>query len=78
MQKLSVKNLFVLLAAVSLLSSCKNGLFGKKNKHEKSSVTGWNYNDKNMGGYNVSKEKEQKTGPRSRFRSGWYLYNGCN
>ena len=70
MQKLSVKNLFVLLAAVSLLPSCKNGLFGKKNKHEQSEVTGWNYNDKNMGGYNVSKEKEQRTGPGLVFVQG--------
>jgi sulfatase modifying factor 1 len=70
MQKLSVKNLFVLLAVLSLLSSCKNGLLGKKNKHEQSSVTGWNYDDKNMGGYNVSKEKEQKTGPGLVFVQG--------
>src|SRR6218665_1464452 len=60
---LKAKNLVLLpAAAVLLFSSCKNGLLGKK-KHQKSDVTGWNYNDKNMGGFNVSKEKEQGTGP---------------
>jgi formylglycine-generating enzyme required for sulfatase activity len=67
--KLRLKNLIVLLAAVSLVSSCKNGIFGSKKK-EKSTVTGWNYNDKNMGGYNVSKEREQKTGPGLVFVQG--------
>ena len=67
---LNLKNLAYLSAALVLLSSCKNGLFGSKNKHEKSEVTGWNYNDKNMGGFNVSKEKEQKTGPGLVFVQG--------
>ena len=67
---LNLKNLALLSAALLLLASCKNGgLFGK-NKHEKSEVTGWNYNDKNMGGFNVSKEKEQKTGPGLVFVQG--------
>jgi len=66
---LNLKNLTFLLAGAVLFSSCKNGLFGKK-KMEKSTVTGWNYNDKNMGGYNVSKEKEQKTGPGLVFVQG--------
>src|SRR6188474_2519652 len=66
---LNSKNLLLLSAVVLLFSSCKNGLFGKK-KHEKSDVTGWNYNDKNMGGFNVSKEKEQRTGPGLVFVQG--------
>jgi formylglycine-generating enzyme len=69
MQTLSMKNLLFVLAAATLFTSCKNGMFGK-NKKEKSTVTGWNYNDKNMGGYNVSKEKEQKTGPGLIFVQG--------
>jgi len=69
MQTLSMKNLLFVLAAAALFTSCKNGMFGK-NKKEKSTVTGWNYNDKNMGGYNVSKEKEQKTGPGLIFVQG--------
>ena len=54
---MKLKNLIILLSCVVLIASC-----GKK-KHDKSDVTGWNYNDKNMGGYQVSKEKEQATGP---------------
>lgn len=46
-----------------LLASCSR-------KKDKSSVTGWNYNDKNMGGYQVSKVKEQKTGPGLVFVEG--------
>src|SRR5947208_6732389 len=41
-------------AAVILLSSC-----GK----EKSSVTGWNYNDPKNGGFEVTPYDEQETGP---------------
>jgi sulfatase modifying factor 1 len=64
-----MKNLLFVLAGAVLFSSCKNGLLGKK-KMEKSSATGWNYNDKNMGGYSVSAEKEQKTGPGLVFVQG--------
>jgi sulfatase modifying factor 1 len=46
---MQTKNFVILLSCAALLASCKNGLFGK-NKKEKSDVTGWNYNDKNMGG----------------------------
>ncbi|HRN56011.1 MAG TPA: SUMF1/EgtB/PvdO family nonheme iron enzyme [Agriterribacter sp.] len=66
---LNFKSLLFLSAVALLFSSCKNGLFGKK-KFEKSDVTGWNYNDKNMGGFNVSKEKEQNTGPGLVFVQG--------
>ena len=60
---MKLKNLIILLSCAVLIASCKGkGLFGK-NKHDKSEVTGWNYNDKNMGGYQVSREKEQATGP---------------
>jgi sulfatase modifying factor 1 len=71
MQKtMSVKNLLILLSASLLLVSCKGkGLFGKK-KYDKSDATGWNYNDKNMGGYQVSKAKEQGMGPGLVFVEG--------
>jgi gliding motility-associated lipoprotein GldJ len=64
MQKtMKLKNLTILLSAIIVLASCKGkGLFGKK-KYDKSEVTGWNYNDKNMGGYQVAKSKDQATGP---------------
>src|SRR5688572_22712078 len=64
---MQVKNLFILLAPAVLLSSC--GLFNK-NKHDKSESTGWNYNDKNMGGYQVAKSKEQGLGPGLVFVQG--------
>jgi len=45
-----------------MLVSC--GSFGKNNnKAGKSSTTGWNYNDPNYGGFNVTKATTQKTGP---------------
>ena len=51
------KNLTILVSCAVMVASCKNGkLFGGKKK-EKSDVTGWNYNDKNMGGYQVSKKE---------------------
>ena len=67
---MKVKNLIILLSCAVLIASCKGkGLFGKK-KHDQSEVTGWNYNDKNMGGYQVSKEVEQSTGPGLVFVQG--------
>jgi sulfatase modifying factor 1 len=66
---MQVKNFLILLSCAALLASCKNGLFGK-NKKEKSDVTGWNYNDKNMGGYQVAKTKEQGNGPGLVFVQG--------
>src|SRR5215218_932020 len=66
---MQVKNLLILVSCAAALASCKNGLFGK-NKKEKSDVTGWNYNDKNMGGYQVSKTQEQGTGPGLVFVQG--------
>ena len=65
-----MRNLTILLSCVVLLASCKGkGLFGKK-KYDKSDVTGWNYNDKNQGGFQVSKAKEQGLGPGLVFVEG--------
>ena len=64
-----VKNLVILLSCAVLLASCKNGLFGK-NKKQKSDVTGWNYNDKNQGGFQIAKAKDQQTGPGLVFVQG--------
>ncbi len=70
MQKtMDMKNLLVLMACMVLLASCKNGGLFKK-KQDKSSVTGWNYNDKNQGGYKVSKSVEQGLGPGLVFVQG--------
>src|SRR4051812_36828646 len=66
---LRVKNLIILLSCVVLISSCKGkGLFSKKSA--KSDVTGWNYNDKDRGGYQVAKSKDQATGPGLVFVEG--------
>jgi formylglycine-generating enzyme len=63
MQKtINLKNLVILFFCAAFLASCKGkSLFSKKK--EKSDVTGWNYDDKNRGGYQVAKAKEQNTGP---------------
>jgi len=67
---MKVKNLLILLSCAVVLYSCKGkGLFGKK-KFEKSEVTGWNYNDKKMGGFQVAKSREQGLGPGLVFVQG--------
>src|SRR5476651_692935 len=60
---MNLKNLVILASCAAAMSSCKT-------KTQSSAVTGWNYNDKNMGGYQVSKEKEQGTGPGLVFVQG--------
>src|ERR1700753_4036386 len=60
---MNLKNLVLLASGLSLLASCHK-------KPEQSSVTGWNYNDSKMGGFQVSKEKEQHTGPGLVFVQG--------
>ncbi|CAN5437318.1 gliding motility lipoprotein GldJ [soil metagenome] len=62
------KTVIILLAAIVSFSSCKNGIFAKKK--DKSSVTGWNYDDKNYGNFHVLKAKEQKAGPGLVFVQG--------
>ena len=61
---MNLKNLAILALSVSVFASCF------KKKPEQSSVTGWNYNDSKMGGFQVSKEKEQRTGPGLVFVQG--------
>ena len=65
-EKLS--NPFILCRSAGILQ--RKGLFGKRKKQDKSEVTGWNYNDKNMGGYQVAKSKEQGIGPGLVFVQG--------
>ena len=66
---MNLKNLFILAACAVSISSCKKAY--SANKKEQSSVTGWDYNNKNMGGYQVAKEKEQRTGPGLVFVQGY-------
>ena len=77
MQKiLSGKNLMLLAIAALSLSACKNGgLFGKKKG--KSDVTGWNYDDKNMGNFHVAKVKYPKAGPGLVFVQGGSFVMGA-
>jgi len=65
-----MRNLLVLMSVALLFSACKGGLPFAKKKFETSSVTGWNYNDKNQGGFQKSPVKEQQTGPGLLFVQG--------
>jgi len=64
-----MRNLWYISIFALLLSACKGGLIPKK-KFEKSTATGWNYNDKNVGGFYKSPVKEQATGPGLLFVQG--------
>ena len=66
---LSAKNFLILLVVSFFFTSCKNSSLFKK-KMDKSSVTGWNYDDKNYGNFHVLKSKEQKAGPGLIFVQG--------
>ncbi len=57
------RNATLLITALSALASCHK-------KPEKSASTGWNYNDKNQGGFFVAKPKDIKTGPGLVFVQG--------
>src|SRR6476646_6125894 len=66
---MQAKSFLILLSSAVLVSSCgKINIF--KKKPEKSEATGWNYNDKNMGGYQVARTKEQPSGPGLVFVQG--------
>ena len=54
--KMNWKTLLLLAFCATAITSCK--LFSKKKAH--SDATGWNYNDKDQGGYQVAREKEQR------------------
>lgn len=66
---MNLKNLLILLSCTAVVTSCKNGSLFKK-KPETSSVTGWNYNDREMGGFQVATAAEQHTGPGLVFVQG--------
>jgi len=71
---LSVKNILSVLVLTLLLSSCNNS--GGKRK-SKSSVTGWSYDDKNMGNFHVAKLKYPKAGPGLVFVQGGSFVMGA-
>ena len=67
MQLLKTTRNFVLLLAVSgSMASCSS----LKKKHDKSTATGWNYNDKDQGNFTVAKPKDVKTAPGLVFVQG--------
>lgn len=73
---MKITNLLVLAGVVAMGTSCKEGgLFSKK--HDKSGATGWNYNDKNQGGFNVAKAKDIKAGPGLVFVQGGTFVMGA-
>ena len=73
---ISGKNAIILVFAALSLSACKKGgLFGKK--QSKSSATGWNYDDKNMGNFHVAKVKYPKAGPGLVFVQGGSFVMGA-
>ena len=72
----SGKSLIIVITVAISLGACKDGgLFGKKKTS--SSVTGWNYDDKNMGNYHVSKMKYPKAGPGLVFVQGGTFVMGA-
>ena len=77
MQRLiSGRSLVLLVMASLLFTACKKGgLFGKK--YDKSSATGWNYNDKDMGNFHVAKVKYPKAGPGLVFVQGGTFMMGA-
>ncbi|MCK9404518.1 MAG: SUMF1/EgtB/PvdO family nonheme iron enzyme [Chitinophagaceae bacterium] len=67
MQLLTTTRNFVLLLAVAgSVASCSI----LKKKNEKSTATGWNYNDKNQGNFTVGKPADIKTAPGLVFVQG--------
>lgn len=65
----------IFLTAIAF-SSCKEGkMFGKK--MDKSGATGWNYNDKNQGGFSMTKPKDIKAGPGLVFVQGGTFVMGA-
>lgn len=65
-----MRNFLYLSAIAILFTACKGGGLFSKKKFQKSTATGWNYNDKSMGGFQKSKIVEQATGPGLQFIQG--------
>lgn len=62
----TTRNLVLLLAVAGSVASCS--VF--KKKKDKSTATGWNYNDKDQGNFNVTKPQDIKTAPGLVFVQG--------
>jgi formylglycine-generating enzyme len=68
----SSRNLIILAAAALSLSACS-----KKSGGGKSSMTGWNYDSKDMGNFHVAKVKYPKAGPGLVFVQGGSFVMGA-
>lgn len=69
MQTMRIASAVMLMSSMVAFSSCKNGGLFKKKK-ETSGATGWAYNDKSQGGFQVAKPKDIKAGPGLVFVQG--------
>ena len=70
LKSISAKTLCLITVASFTIISCQK-------PKAKSSVTGWNYDDKNYGNFHVLKAKEQKTGPGLVFIQGGTFVMGA-
>jgi len=73
MRNVHLKTIVFLFCLAFLFSSCS--LFQKK--HQKSSATGWNYNDPEWGGFFVPENTEQQAGPGLVFIQGGTFMMGA-
>lgn len=73
---MKTSRIFFLPLLALLFGACKNGSIFKK-KLEKSSATGWNYNDKNGSGFSIAKAKDVKAGPGLVFVQGGTFVMGA-
>ncbi len=73
---MKLTNYSLIIVALIGFASCKNGSVFKK-KPDKSGATGWNYNDKNQGGFSVTKPKDIKAGPGLVFVQGGTFVMGA-
>ena len=62
----TTRNSVLLIAMIGSMASCS--VFSKK--HDKSTATGWNYNDKDQGNFTVAKPQDIKTAPGLVFVQG--------
>ncbi len=69
---LSVRYLLIALVVAISLNACKKSSSGGKSR-----MTGWNYNDKKMGNFNVAKVKYPKAGPGLTFVQGGSFVMGA-
>jgi sulfatase modifying factor 1 len=73
LKQISSKSFLIVVAAAFSLTACKkNG-----GKSGKSTVTGWKYDDKNMGNFHVAKVKYPKAGPGLVFVQGGSFVMGA-